>query len=207
MQGSPSLRRQRSAAVSLRRRYGQLTLWNKIAFWGSVASVVGLLLGIAQYWPNESLPLVENYLRFDGAYVGTLERGFQQYSTSSVEEPTKIFMRFYRDGVVTIVEDQAGYDFTSDYAAVILHREVGGEDPRGVANAKWFSDTFPQRYGVSGPSIRIEMAESIPWTIFATVYTDHLELIRFYGAVGARVKVAVPGGTAIFKRMEFKVPS
>ncbi len=32
--------------MTLRQRYRRLTLWNKVGFWGSVASLVGVLIAL-----------------------------------------------------------------------------------------------------------------------------------------------------------------
>jgi hypothetical protein len=35
--------------MTLRQRYGKLTFWNKAAFWGSVASMLGLLIAVLSW--------------------------------------------------------------------------------------------------------------------------------------------------------------
>ena len=46
--------------MTLRQRYAKLTLWNKIGFWGALASCLGLLLTVYTFVnPDSSSPRVE----------------------------------------------------------------------------------------------------------------------------------------------------
>lgn len=46
--------------MTLRQRYAKLTLWNKVGFWGALASCLGLLLAVYTFVvPASSSPHVE----------------------------------------------------------------------------------------------------------------------------------------------------
>lgn len=37
-------------------RYRRLTFWNKIGFWGAIASILGLVIGLSTFWTDEDGP-------------------------------------------------------------------------------------------------------------------------------------------------------
>lgn len=206
-------------ALNLLQRYRRLTLWNKLAAWGALASLLSLagfgtsvLVTALFRYTQGSRAEAGTVLEFNGIYQAAPERGlFVNIDGIFLEIPTHLYLRFYPDGQVVVVEDpKVGDGFGDQYLALVMNRDIytdtmnGGQ---GQGLARWVEDPTPQKFGIGGPTLMLEFPGAPSILLYASVGFRSLSLYRFLGEGGRKGRVFVPVGEAHFRRLDFASPS
>ena len=131
--------------MTFRERYRRLTIWNKAAFWGSAASILGLLVSLLAFWPSTARvppPIHLTKVEFHEPRVGQPAAANVHYAVSSG------VLQIRGNGTVALLGPRPGIPFEWHRAA---------EEAWAVAASRWTE---------AGPELTAPMSQDLYFTSF-----------------------------------------